>query len=962
MHSPEELQGEDNEDSILKKRKVQRACDICRRKKIRCDGGQMPGNRCSSCVTYNLECKYEEAAKKRGPPKGYVENLENRLQKMEALLHKLLPDGSSPPADLNGVLDKSQWSPDHQEQPAPSGSLSSATTSPIPPGVVQPKSDDLDLSDDENIVQNQLIGNMKEMQLNDYQINRFFGKSSSAMFVERAIQAKRDFAHAESGGTASLTPQNQMKRPEFWRIHPWIFDELHLRQPTLTFPDPDLMNTLINLFFDKINVYQPLLHRPTLDAAIRDGLHYRDESFGSVVLLVCATASQFCDDPRVLLKGSNDTHSSGWEWFSQVQRVRRSIFSPPKLFDLQICTLTAIYLQSTSVPHVCWSVVGAGIRLAQDVGAHRRKRYTECSYRDQELWKRAFWILISMDRSLSMKLGRACAIQDEDFDLDLPVECDDEYWVISAHPNGQREFELVDFKHPPGKPSKISYFNYFLRLDQILAFALRTVYSINKSKTLLGFVGTQWEQRIVAELDSALNKWIDSVPDFLRWDPHRQDMVFLNQSAALYAHYYQLQIAVHRPFIPTPNKPSPLFFPSLAICTNAARSCTHVLDTPFRRGEKQFHSNMDYELALFTSGLVLLLNIWGGKRSGLSTDPLKEMADVHKCMKMLKAIEAKSHTAGRLRDILCELAHMGDLPLPQPSPPPRKRDRDTDTFSAAGSPQPSTCSSASSPLNEPAVPSERMIAGSKRVTQHHQSRQSLGGAYQAQGDSPVSPGGVLPASHASSPSMTHPSPGSPDASFGYGTPVSPATYGANGTSNHNLPMYTSDLGRMPLHPGSGITTYSSSLNGAVPMVDVGATSSYGTNGNTMSQMYAPTGSSTPMTQDHTPNGSSYDNVMSMFVGQTPFASNFDGYHLLEANNTEYTTAAASPGIPSPGIPMGASNFTENDLYAMWSNGPQQGFEWDDWGNYISNGTGAQPQPHPQAHPQNMNETNPPVTT
>lgn len=46
-------------------------------------------------------------------------------------------------------------------------------------------------------------------------------------------------------------------------------------------------------------------------------------------------------------------------------------------------------------------------------------------------------------------------------------------------------------------------------------------------------------------------------------------------------------------------------------------------------------------MALFTAGIVLLLNIWGGKRSGLTTDPSKEMADVHKCMKMLKALEVK---------------------------------------------------------------------------------------------------------------------------------------------------------------------------------------------------------------------------------------------------------------------------------------------------------------------------------
>lgn len=38
-------------------------------------------------------------------------------------------------------------------------------------------------------------------------------------------------------------------------------------------------------------------------------------------------------------------------------------------------------------------------------------------------------------------------------------------------------------------------------------------YAINKSKVLLGFVGSEWEQHIVAELDSALNKWIDSIPE-----------------------------------------------------------------------------------------------------------------------------------------------------------------------------------------------------------------------------------------------------------------------------------------------------------------------------------------------------------------------------------------------------------------------------------------------------------------
>lgn len=67
---------------------------------------------------------------------------------------------------------------------------------------------------------------------------------------------------------------------------------------------------------------------------------------------------------------------------------------------------------------------------------------------------------------------------------------DDEYWGE----DGTRPSQ------PKGVPSHISYFNCSLRLGQILAFALRTIYTINKSKVLLGFVGPQWEQHIVAEL------------------------------------------------------------------------------------------------------------------------------------------------------------------------------------------------------------------------------------------------------------------------------------------------------------------------------------------------------------------------------------------------------------------------------------------------------------------------------
>ena len=55
------------------------------------------------------------------------------------------------------------------------------------------------------------------------------------------------------------------------------------------------------------------------------------------------------------------------------------------------------------------------------------------------------------------------------FDLPLPTECDDEYWLT---PDGEPLF-----KQPPGKPSKVSAFVCMIRLGQIVAFAMRTIVS-----------------------------------------------------------------------------------------------------------------------------------------------------------------------------------------------------------------------------------------------------------------------------------------------------------------------------------------------------------------------------------------------------------------------------------------------------------------------------------------------------
>lgn len=73
------------------KRRITQACILCRKKKIKCDGAKPE---CVHCLDANLQCQYTEY-KKRGPHKGYVKLLEERLAQLEDRLARA--GGEIPP-------------------------------------------------------------------------------------------------------------------------------------------------------------------------------------------------------------------------------------------------------------------------------------------------------------------------------------------------------------------------------------------------------------------------------------------------------------------------------------------------------------------------------------------------------------------------------------------------------------------------------------------------------------------------------------------------------------------------------------------------------------------------------------------------------------------------------------------------------------------------------------------------
>ncbi|KAG0017338.1 hypothetical protein BGZ80_008396 [Entomortierella chlamydospora] len=74
-------------DFNSKRSKITKACDNCRRRRVKCDG--VPDG-CGGCRAAKTQCVYTTSNTKRGPPKGYVEVIEDRLGKIENMLTNIV--------------------------------------------------------------------------------------------------------------------------------------------------------------------------------------------------------------------------------------------------------------------------------------------------------------------------------------------------------------------------------------------------------------------------------------------------------------------------------------------------------------------------------------------------------------------------------------------------------------------------------------------------------------------------------------------------------------------------------------------------------------------------------------------------------------------------------------------------------------------------------------------------------
>ncbi|THV07020.1 hypothetical protein K435DRAFT_710727 [Dendrothele bispora CBS 962.96] len=615
----------------------------------------MPDQICSNCIAFRCECTHvlSDAKKKRGPPKGTPRNdrsvaaavtailsttkpfvipedsdtvrqllidLASRIKLLESRLQEVLKSNSGPPA--SSVESQSQQ-------------ITFATIQrPFPTSILPPQAESTALDEElsESLVR-LVLDQAKESPS---------GQVNHTVIAAATLEDQEDLGPGYGYQVkASLT---NLRRPEFWHVYPWQLPPPEYFPP-LVFPEEDLLEHLTGLYFLHFHPLVPILHRQTFERSVKQGHHFSDRLFGSVVLAVCFTASRLSNDKRVFDETSGTEASAGWKWFRQIRLIRPNFaVNPPSIHELQLYCLVIPFIGSSSSYHVSSALISLGLRFAQEMGAHRQKPGKPTI--ESELLKRAFWALYVLDVFVGSYMGRPRATSVDDFDVDLPIECDDEYWETSD--------PAQSFKQPPDRPSYVVYWNSFIKLLDILSFAQRTIFAVRRSDfwTAMGMSGPEWNEKVVSEIDSSLNKWIDSVPSHLKWGPQQAHHMFLQQSCCLYASYYWVQMVVHRAFIPKPGKSPVTRLPSMTICVNAARTCCRIVEIKHRSG---LIPMLNVLIALYTSAIVLLLNAWRGKHLNTPVDIDKEMKNVYSCIEMLRLYESRWRSAGSCIDILREL-------------------------------------------------------------------------------------------------------------------------------------------------------------------------------------------------------------------------------------------------------------------------------------------------------------------
>ncbi|KAF7331806.1 Zn(2)-C6 fungal-type domain-containing protein [Mycena kentingensis (nom. inval.)] len=639
----------------LQRRRVWRACESCRRKKIKCDGVEPE---CGGCKATSTQCtwlqtKDRAALSRQSVPlpvprflplsidslNSYVQELEARLLHMESLFSQLapvleqigpLPDGTSI-ADLTSAA-AAVTGPDAPAlPPRPASQKDRAAAVPI-------KAEEDDVSE-----------SFGQLALDEYGHMRWIGGSSTMSLIQsfKALTSSplnRRISPMEEDPLAPGPSVNKLYFPAsvfFGKVRALPGPE------EVEWPPRDLADKLVDAYFSRYHFLNPVIDKPSFLRKYTEviGNNPTDPTFArsetpflALVFAVFACAASLVDDTRLSANGATDEGGMGMVYYERSLILQYISHASTQVTHVQCFILLSTFLCSINCLPQAWILVGQAVRTGQDLGLHRSPRRLTLTPIEKETRRKIWCGVYSLDRMLALALGRPLGILDSDCDVELPVQVDDEHLsdYFSGAPLPQRQ------------PCLMAGFVSLTELYKIAGRVMREVYALEICKDNLEPDRKVDLQNTVESLDAELTEWCDNLPPAFKTQSETDEQV--SMGAVLCSHYYSVLTTLHRNLLPV-KRDQPGMAKSTVKAVSSARSCIRLAPS-MKHVVPPSHHLAFFIQQLFSSAVILLLYAMHSSEPRAATAAMEEAKST---LSALESWEGSWPGARKCKELLMEL-------------------------------------------------------------------------------------------------------------------------------------------------------------------------------------------------------------------------------------------------------------------------------------------------------------------
>jgi hypothetical protein len=529
------------------------ACNRCRTRKNRCDA-RLPS--CTTCEKVNARCVGYDPITKLEIPRSYVYFLETRLGYFESLLKTnniAFEPAETYDADSRLLGDASHTSPKQETKPT----------------IVERRNGTKAQDEKEKI--DKLVSNIGMVSVQGASDSRFLGSTSGISFarvVLSAVKSSVSSGSSERGSKASKSALNTSAGGSSMRD---TYFGLQTK-PTFReapFPDRQLGEKLVNLYFEYANPQIPILHRgefmDLVDHAysvepskrIPREMYLLNIVFAIGAGIIWGSSDQSSDSmhqtesaPKRARLASQQAQPEEYHasaivhlgaFLSSSTFVEANERTGGDLEELQAVLLLSAFALMRPVAPGLWYIVGVAMRLAVDLGLHyedgteiedsnqvadkKARRSVDAREKGRREWTRDFrrrlwWCTYNFDRLVSTCVGRPFGITDQIVTTAFPSVLDDRFITRS---------EGLILSETSDEPSykRVSHHYFKLRLLQseilqVLQYQQAQQVRLKRSRGMLEGVDPtilspylsqhtsfrSWRQNI----DQRLYEWKESAP------------------------------------------------------------------------------------------------------------------------------------------------------------------------------------------------------------------------------------------------------------------------------------------------------------------------------------------------------------------------------------------------------------------------------------------------------------------